>query len=37
MIPPAAAAPQTKRSESPGRNGRITKPVSKKMMKKIIK
>jgi hypothetical protein len=37
IIPLAAAAPHTNRSESPGRKGRMTKPVSKKMIKKMIK
>jgi hypothetical protein len=36
ISPVAAMAPATKRSESPGRNGVTTKPVSLKMMAKRI-
>jgi hypothetical protein len=36
MAPVAATAPAVKSSESPGRNGQMTSPVSMKMTRKRI-
>ena len=36
MLPVAASAPATNNSESPGRNGVTTKPVSQKIIRNRI-